>query len=256
MSWMFALVACKVVDAPESLEELATFTFVNLEERQAVVDEAADGLVQVIESDAGVLADDGYRVNAITSVELAAVGIEKELDEDGVTGAAGEVRMVSSLAEVAGVVTLPDLAPVFSRTTRYQVTLDEGSDRACFLARDCDRMGQAGTRENDQPFPIGQTKQDFTQLFRWAETSDGRDVLLFRTLVPDETETSANIVNLEQNYVIAAIWESTDGTARVEVNWVDANVIGIDFPDSLALNEVVKAMQTQAEEIDAFVQGQ
>lgn len=254
VGWLLVLAGCKVVDAPETLEELATFTFVSLEDRQAVVDEAADGLVQVIESDEGQI-ELGYRVNSITSAELTQVGVTREVAEEGVGGAAGQVSMVSDLDAVAEVVTLPDLSTVFSRTTRYEVTLDEGSDRDCFLARDCELMAQRGSRDNDQPFPIGNTTQDFAQLFRWAETRDGRNVLLFRTLVPEKTDTSLNIVNLEQNYVLAALWESGTGTARLEINWVDANVIGLEFPDSLAINEVLKAMETQAEEIDAFVAG-
>ncbi|MEN0064107.1 MAG: hypothetical protein AAGA48_18280 [Myxococcota bacterium] len=251
--WWFALTACKVVDAPESLEELAVFAFVNLDERSAFVDEAADGLVNLIESDDGQI-EQGYRVDSLTSAELALVGVQKDLENE-VTGAAGQVRMTSSLNDVADVVTLPDLSPVFERTLRYSVTLDEESDRRCFLDRDCNRLAQTGSRENDQPWPIGETKQDFDQLFRWGETQDGRSVLLFRTLVPEETETSVGVVNLLQNYVLAAIWESEDGTARLEINWVDANVAGVEIPDSFALDQVVNAMQQQAEEIDKFVGG-
>lgn len=251
---LMLLTACKVVDAPENLEALTVFTLVNLDERQATVDEAASGLVGLFESDDGQI-EQGYRVQSLTSADLALVGIDKQLDE-GVVGAVGQVGMKSSLAEVADVVTMADLSTVFSRTERYEVTLDEGSDRACFLARDCESLGQVGERQNDQPI-VGKTVQQFQQLFRWATIDDGREVLLFRTLVPDETEMLADVpvVALHQNYVLAAMWESNGATQRVEANWVDAEVLGVDLPDSLLLDQVVNAMEKQAEEIDAWVGG-
>ena len=255
VGWLLLLNACKVVDAPENLEELAVFTLVNLDERQSVVDDAATGLVDLFESDEGQI-EQGYRVAALTTDDLASMGIDKQLEE-GVVGAVGQVQMGSSLDDVANVVTLANLATVFSRTERYEVTLDADSDRACFLRRECDRLAQTGERQNDQPL-IGKTVQQFDQLFRWAKTEDERDVLLFRTLVPDETEMLADVplAALHQNYIIAAVWTSAGTTMRVESNWVDAEILGLDLPDSLLLDQVVNAMEKQAEEIDAFVKGE
>ncbi|MEO0604229.1 MAG: hypothetical protein AAF211_22530 [Myxococcota bacterium] len=255
MALLFALTACKVVDAPENLEELAVYTLVNLDERQAVIDDAANGLVGLFEGDDGQI-EQGYRVAALTTEDLTAMSIDKTLEE-GVIGAVGQVSMGSSLDDVADVVTLADLSSVFSRTEAYQTTLLDDSDRACFLSRECDSLSQTGQRQNDQPL-IGKTIQEFEQLFRWAKAEDGRDILLFRTLVPEETEMLADIpiAALRQNYVLAAIWSEGGQTQRVEVNWVDAEILGLDLPDSLLLDQVVNAMEKQAEEIDAFVSGE
>lgn len=252
--WMFALTACKVVDAPENLEELTVFSLVNLDDRQSVVDDAADRLVALFEEDEGQI-EQGYRVAALTTDDLVQIGIDKELEE-GVIGAVGQVSMASSLDEVADIVTRADLANVFSRTERYETTLIDDSDRACFRTRKCDRMAQTGERQTDQPL-IGKSVQQFEQLFRWAQTADGREVLLFRTLVPEETEMLAPvpIAALRQNYILAAIWSRDGQTQRVEANWVDAEILGLDLPDSILLDQVVNAMETQADEIDAFVSG-
>ncbi len=245
---------CTVVDAPEDFEELVVFAFVNFEERQSFADAAAEGLVPFVEANFKALdvdGGDGYRVSSLTEEDLAAAGIERTLEE-AVVGAAGAVRMESSLDDVARAVTYPKLDEIFERTIEFDA--DSDTDLDCFLAKECELHSQSGNRVNDQPF-IGQSSQDFEMAFRWATMEDGRDVLFMRTLIPDETEVSFPGLLIHQNYVLAAFWEEDGKTARVETNWIDAEITGADIPDAFALNSVLGAMEKQAEEIDLWVSG-
>lgn len=244
------LVGCKVVDAPESFEELVVFAFVHYEDGQRWVDASAEGVVPFVEDNYDEMLE-GYRVDSLGQDDLDAAGLDVVLEED-ILGAAGAITMESSLEEVARGLTYPDLSEIFERTESYDVDPIDDSDRDCFLAHECAEFRQTGTRVTRQPV-IGASTQDFTMVFRWATLEDARDVLLMRVLIPDETDMSVSWLKIHQNYVLSVMFEDSGGTVRMETNWIDAEIVGMDIPDSFALDSVLGAMEAQAEELDAWI---
>ncbi len=242
---------CKVIDAPENLEELVVFGFVHYDDGQSWVDAAAEGLVPFVQADEGELAD-GYRVDSLGADHLAAAGIDRDAELD-IIGAAGKVQLRSTLDEVAAALTYPHMDEVFSRTTAYDVVSE--TDRDCFLAGECPMHQHAGTRTVNQGF-FGDATQAFSMVFRWAFLEDGMRALMIRTLVPEPTEMSTVWLRIDENYALNILFPNEDGTARLETNWVNARVIGVDIPDSVALDATLSGMQTQAEELDAWVEAQ
>jgi hypothetical protein len=245
---MWMIVACKVVDAPEDLEALMVFGFVHAEDDERFQEETLEGLVPLVEEHREQLIE-GFRVNSLTVADLDAVGIETDRDLD-VIGVASLVELDATVAAQAPVLTGPDLEDVFTKTLEYN-TIDD-SDRACFLDEDCVEFLQHGTRVTDAGL-LGTATQDFSSVFRWVEAEEDAQSLFLRQLSPDPTEMSVNLVAVHQSYSFAALFPHGDVTWRIEAYWADAEVIGLDVPDSLALDQAVAAMAERAEELDEFL---
>ncbi len=242
------LLGCKVVDAPEDLEELMVFGFVNTEERDAFVEETLDGLVPLAELHHDDLVE-GFRVDSLTEGDLLAVGVTTDRKLD-VVGVASLVVMSSSVDEMMPLLAGGNLDGAFEATIAYTTTDD--SDKACFLAHECDEFRNHGSRTTDAGL-LGTATQEFDSVFRWVNRADETPALLLRQLSPKKTEMSVDLVIVHQSYSLAAIFEHGGETWRLEAYWADAEVVGLDVPDSLALDQAVSAMATRAEELDAFL---
>ncbi len=247
---LLGLAGCKVVDAPDTLEELMVFSFVHFTDGPEYLDASAEGLAPFRHTFAEELTD-GYRINSLTADRLTEAGITRERDND-VIGASGAVGMTSAVLDVATALTHPDLTEVFSSYVDYEATSDD--DRACFLARDCASYTQQGSRTVGQG-GFGEATQHFDMSFWWVAMPEGQEGFMVRTLAPGETEMTSAFIRIHQFYSLSLIFSDDLGTHRIEGDWVDAQFIGLDVPDSVALDQAIKSMQSQAEDIDAWVAG-
>lgn len=245
---MWWLVACRVVDAPADLEALMVFGFVHTGDDERFVEETLAGLVPLVEENEEALIE-GFRVDSLTVEDLAEVGVETDRDLD-VIGVASLVKLDASVRAQTPVLVGDDLDTVFAKTLEY-TTVDD-SDRACFLDETCDEFLQHGTRVTDAGL-LGTATQDFSSVFRWVSGEEEAPALFLQQLSPDPTEMSVDIVAVHQSYSFAALFPHGKQTWRVEAYWADAEVIGVDVPDSLALDQAVSAMSERAEEMDAFL---
>lgn len=252
-TWILVLAGCGVVDAPEEIEDLAVFGFVEFEHGDSFRRSTADALV-----DAVALVEDelleGYRVDSLVHQDLIDAGIEDAPEPRALIGIAAIIQMESALDDVIEVLTSPTLPEMFASTLEYDV--HEATDRDCFLAHDCESYRFSATRTNDLGL-VGTSVQDFEMTLYWVELSDGRTGVVVRQLSPDETEMSSGLLRLYQNYIFDFIEPTASGgTRRFEANWVDVEILGLDLPDSIALDLAVSSLQRRGAEIDAFLAGE
>lgn len=241
---------CRVVDAPDNLEDLVVFGFVHFTEPdEAYPAEAAEGLVPLAAEYATELAE-GYRVDELDQEDIDTIGLDASIEE-GVLGVAAKVAMTSSLDDFAWAWSWPRMDEVSEITLAFEVLEEEG-DRDCFLSHECESYGYDAWRQNDMGL-FGQSEQNLRRDFRWTALLDGTPVLTIREMVPDETVMSSNIVAVHQQYNYAVLFASEDGIERLDAFWIEAEVIGSDIPDTFALDFAVNSMQKTAESVDAFV---
>ncbi len=245
---LIAAAGCGVPDAPESLEDLVVFGFEHFEDKDTVVQQVADDLQPLLAQHAEDLAA-GFRVSNLTAAHLEAAGVE-DAAVTGVVGALGLVEYQHSIDDVLAVIVREDKAALFDHLLEYSV--DSETDRACFLARECDNFEQTIT-ETSSIALLGEATRTYDVQFRWVERSDGETVLLIRNLSPDPLELSSNVVKIHQQYALVALFETGGDARRAETFWVDAEVIGLDIPDSFAVDTAVSSMGAQAERIDLFL---
>lgn len=241
---------CKVIDAPDALEDLVVFGFGHYDEDVDYLEATHVELVPAVELHLEDLAD-GYSVNDLTSGDLEKVGV-KGADVSNIIGALATVRYDHPLEDVIGVLTMKNKTNVFEDTLTYEVL--ESSDRPCFLARECERY-DARVHEVTQVPILGEAERTFDISYRWVETDDGWAVYQ-RTLNPNPITFSSNILVVHQQYQLVALFPDGQGVRRVEAFWVDAEIIGVDIPESMAIDQTVGTMQAQAEEVDAYLDAQ
>ena len=131
------LLGCKVVDAPENLEDLVVFgfeTFGDEPSMQATV----DNLLPLLVTNEAALSE-GVRVGELTTEQLAAAGIENESTES-IAGAMGLVPYRSDVDEVLSIIIADDKEVYFDNFEVF--TPEDRSDRACFVAHTCDTFEQ------------------------------------------------------------------------------------------------------------------
>ena len=244
---LLAPIACKVVDAPDTIEELAVFGLVHFDEGDKWRTAFVDGVDKQQRKHREALVE-GLRVDNLTQRTLLESGISDNPDAEEVIGAVASISFASDFDEVVRVVT-GDMSKVIDTTDAYDVTTDD--DRRCFLSRECDSYAADVYREVGGAW--GRATQEVRTEFRWAERSDGTEVFLYRGLAPDPTDTDSVLFRIHQHYQLYAMVDKPAGPLKFEVHWVEAEVIGLDIPDTVALDQVVNGMEDQVEAIDAFI---
>ncbi|MCO4747062.1 MAG: hypothetical protein KC912_19860 [Proteobacteria bacterium] len=243
--------ACKVVDAPENLEEILVFGFEHFDDGDEQLSVMFEELVPLVDAQGDALAE-GYRIDSLDPEHLEAVGVEAP-DVENVLGAAGQADYVHGLDDVLYGVTLPNKADHYDNYESYEVT--EDTDLDCFLAGDCADYTMAVTQTVKVPI-LGSSTQQVDQVYRRVTTPDGDEFVISRVLSPDGVDFSGTLVEIDQQFQLFVMYPEGDGLRRVEAFWVEARVIGLDVPDSMAVNNFAGSVDDQAARVDEFLDSQ
>jgi hypothetical protein len=248
---LLLLIGCKVIDAPETIEELMIFGFVNHgQEDPEWASTFAGNLVPELDIHQEELVE-GYRVDSLTEENIEATGVSS--NDVNITGVSAETHMESDFLDVVNALTFTDTTQVFDATIAFELL--EHSDRSCFIAQECEFYDYQAKRTLDLGI-LGQATQTFEGSFRWTELEDGTPAMMWRILIPDPAEVTTSFMAIHQSYTMDLIFPGDSGTRRVEAIWLDAEVIGTELPDSFLIDTAVKQMQSAAEDVDAFIASQ
>ncbi|MEQ1504425.1 MAG: hypothetical protein ABMB14_19445 [Myxococcota bacterium] len=247
LSW---LSACKVVDAPEDLESLMVFGFVNFDDPDFLA-ATEEQLLPLIDANEADLTDDGYRVNSLTTEDLEAAGIDAT-NEGGIIGAMGLVTYTNTIDPVVETVSAEDKAAMWpDNFVQYEV-LDQ-SDRPCFLDHGCDQLDQT-VHETAKVALLGEAERTYDATYVRLESDDLPPAVFVRQISPEEMKFSSGLAVVHQQYSFVMMYQEEGHTARrIEAFWVDAEIIGLDVPDSYAVDQAVLQMSDQAERVDAWI---
>lgn len=244
---MLLLLACKVVEAPESLSELMSFGLIHHSDEDPAWSEAfiANMVPEIAAHEAEL--DEGYRSENLTPDELALLAIESSTEVPGVIA---RTTMASNLDQVVETLAFSDMTQVFSATTAYEIL--EKSDKKCFLERECEFYTYTASRTIDLSL-LGNATQTFDGSFRWVEQEDGEKAVIWITIAPDPAETEGS-VSLFQQYSLDLLMVEGTGTLRVGAIWLEAELNDSPIEDWLLVGTSVNQMKNAADDIDKFVE--
>lgn len=245
----FALLGCKVVDAPENLEDLVVFGFETFGDEPSM-QRTVENLLPLLDTNEAELTE-GFRVGELTTEQLAAAGIENGSTE-GIAGAMGLVPYRSNVDEVLSIVIADDKEDYYDNFESF--TPEDLSDRTCFVEHTCSTFDQY-IEEVVNVAVLGRSERKYTNSFQWLEHEDLGPVLVIRSLSPDPIVFNTDFAKVHQQYSLAWVLPDGDGARRVEAFWIDAEVIGLNVPDSFAVDSAVSAMRRTAEGLDAAIEG-
>ncbi len=237
-----------VTDAPENLEELLVYGFVNFDD-DAAQKATIDGLLPLKEAHEEALTE-GFRVDELSQQNLTDAGQGATI-ESGIVGSAATVQYTSDVDQIAGAWSYEHMEEVIETTVAYDVR-EETGDRNCFIDRECPTYSISAWRQNTMGI-FGTSEQEFERNFRWVETNDGVEALMIRELVPDGAEMTSAIVAVHQQFSYSVLIAESGGTERLDTFWIDAEVIGADLPDAWALDMAVSSMTRTAEDVDQWI---
>ncbi|MEZ4317607.1 MAG: hypothetical protein R3F61_08880 [Myxococcota bacterium] len=247
--WL-GLSACRVVDAPQALEDLAVFGFVHFDDGDAFTEATVAGLSARIDENAEPLLE-GYRVGELSTEDLATAGIDVG-EIEAIGGIAVTIPQRSEVDDLIGIITSDTIAADFTTTLEYDVLTS--TDRDCFLSHACDSYTFEAFRVNDVGI-LGTSEQTFTMTVRWVALPDGRVGALARQLVVDPTTLSSGLARIDQNFILD-FYEPlpTGGSRRFQANWIAYALLGLDLPDGIALDLAVNALRNRGEEMDTLIE--
>lgn len=250
LSTLPVLSGCKVVDAPENLEALMVFGFVHFaDEDDKALEATADQLLKLIEPKKEALAE-GYRVNDLTTSDLAEAGIDAS-NEGGIVGAMGLVDYRHLVDPVVEAVSRPDKDVMFpDKFLEYDVL--DTTDRPCFLSAECPRLDQ-NVYEKTKVAVLGEAERTYDSDYRWVSTDTIPQAAFIRQVAPKEMKFSSGFMIVHQQYSFVMIYQDHQIARRIEAFWVDAEFIGMDVPENTAVNTAVSGMSDQAARIDDWI---
>lgn len=243
--------ACKVVDAPDNLEDLMVFAFAHFEDDEAFLIETGDALLPLVEYHLDDLAG-GYRINNPTEADLIEAGVP-EPDLTNIIGALGQADYAHDIDTVLEVLTHPNKDLIFDDYEHF--TLLESTDRACFLTRECETYEIQVEQTLAIPL-LGKSDATYTQVYRHIEDDEGTPFVYSRVVNPVGVDFSSAIVDVDQQYQVYAMYPHQGGTRRVEAYWVEAQFVGLEIPDSVAVDQFASSLDDWAEKIDGYIDGQ
>lgn len=252
ISLLPSLTGCKkAVDAPESLEALVVYGFVNFDGESELLVATEEGLIREVNAQDESEREDGYLVDSLTAADLELVGV-KDPDVTEIVGALGVVDYVHSLDEILDPISAENKDEMFDNFLEFEVK--ETTDRECFLSGECERLDQTVYEKTNVEF-VGDAARTYTNSFRWINDPDLPRAVMIRQLNPEPVEFTGSALNMTvfQQYSYVMIYDDGGHARRVETFWVDFEVIGLDVSDNFAVSNAVKQMGTQAEKIDTWI---
>ncbi len=248
-STLLAVAGCKVVDAPENLEDLMVFGFESFDDDRAML-ATLDELVPLIDENAEDLSD-GYRIATLGPEHLASAGIE-DVEVTGITGAMGLVPYRNPVDPVVELITSHEKDVLFDHIEAFSAT-DIG-DRDCFLAHECSSFSQE-VEETANVTLLGTAERRYTHTVQWIDHDTYGSVAAIRSLSPEPIEFSSNLANVFQQYGLVFLLPEGQGAKRIEAFWADSEIIGLDVPDSFSVDTAVNQMGNTATTIDDIIDG-
>jgi hypothetical protein len=244
------LLACTVVDAPETLEDMMVFGFEHFHDDPAYLAAMTENLVPAVDMQVDAVRE-GYRVNNLTPDALASAGVENA-DVSSILGAMGSGDYRHPLSELMVPMLAYNRAELFDNIRKFALVEEDG-DRRCFQAVDCEDYAFVAEQTIEASL-LGEASQVFTNEWRWIDTDAG-PVLFSRTFTPDGVQFTTDLMVIHQQYGLAVIYPQPNAPAprRVEAFWVEGEFIGIDVPAYFAVETTAKAMGQQAARLDAWV---
>jgi hypothetical protein len=249
---LLILSGCKVVDAPDAIEELVVFGFVHFDDDIEYLEAVGEKLFPGVEGLDDEL-EEGYYVDLLTADDLAMVGVENP-ETEGIIGALGRAAYRHDMVPVACGIAWPDKDETEAYDNYLDYDFQDDGNRECFLAGECDRYDQSAHQVIDIPI-LGESEQSFERSFRWVRPDEGEPWIAVRLLSPEPVEFNTSILAVDQQYSFFALYDDGGETRRIEAFWVEARALGAEFPEAFAVDMAVNEMQTQADRVDAFLDG-
>jgi hypothetical protein len=223
---ILALGGCKkIVEAPEDLDGLLHHFWLHADGHEAELVVGMDNLHAVLGADE-LDATDG-EVTTLSTAELDAVGITRNVDPTRAFGMYVTTEFDCDLVTAANVATSPDQNELFGGFQSFERTFDDDYD--AFLAGDLTNITWQVDYEVNVPLASPYTATT-DGLAYWVDGAEAGRFMITVSWMPQAAEFEGK-GSFEQDYRLEVFYERTDGRVRhVEGLWrqMDAGLVNTD----------------------------
>ena len=236
-------------DAPETLDDLASYLFLHMadEDPEALL-AGLDNLDVWLDKNSEA-AVDGYKVTNLSEEAVESLGLEYE--PEGLVGAAVGYDIAHPVEDVVAVMMLaksdPDAEPSGELYSREYL---EG-DRDCFAIGDC--LNLEYTSHSADFLPMGLTVESWTQTQHRRIPTEDDDRLLQRSWMTEPAVSNYDWLSIDQQYWIATLTPWGKKSRRVEAGWVVLRLAEMPVPEDVALNIAINEMRGMGEYYENYI---
>jgi len=239
------LTACAPPEAPDALQELASFTFGHADdEDDAYLRAALNNLDAWLELDHEEDIEEGYQINLLDPDGVADLEGDNHTLSAELIGAAVAHESTHTVDELARALTIESWEEITVDQFEYYTKIwDYGED--CIATRDC--LAAEATSDSEM-VQLGISVVSTNRiLYRWVEMDKGW-ALVHRSYLTQPPVVSSDLIKANSQYFIA-VTLPREVPMRVQATWIDTEILGVSVPKSI----VVNTMRDQGDLIESWM---
>ncbi|MFM2245286.1 MAG: hypothetical protein RL071_1360 [Pseudomonadota bacterium] len=247
------LTACRPPpDAPEKLEDLCGYLYDHIgdEDDEALAVGLTNLRAWLDKGDNFAATVEGYSITQLDQDTVDKLD-DRPRDTSDLLGAASIYDHGHKQRPLIDAIVVKNQMEVFTDNyLEYERTFDQSPK--CFPDRDC--LELAGLSITKSSFVGAEIVTKNRQQFRWIETDDGWAVVRRNWLVsPAETSVFGTDIVLEAQYYLGVVLPYGGRTSHLIATWMEADYGAIPATDDFIKSQIVKSMQEQGEQLEAYL---
>ena len=245
-------VACKgrPEDAPAELDDLCAYLYSHHSDEDPAAEEAGvANLALWLDAHMDETAE-GYTVHNLDQSTLDSLD-SQDRDVTKIIGSAVGSSTELAVDDLVGPLITEDQALIYtSNFDSFERTFT--TDPECFVDGTCDRVVFENVSVADLSIAGSlETKSQGQDL--WVSTEHGM-AIVHRSYMHEPAKNT--FIQMEQQYNLAVtIPMASGGVARLQAVWADVEFVGMDVPESTALNMLIKGLTKQDEALYVYAGG-
>jgi hypothetical protein len=239
-------------DAPEKLEDLCGYLYdhVGDEDDEALAVGLNNLRAWLNKGDNFEATVAGYSITQLDQDTVDKLD-DRPRDTSDLLGAASVYDHGHKLRPLLDAIVVKNQMEVFTDNyLAYERTFDQPPK--CFPDRDC--LELAGMSITTSSFVGAEIVTKNRQQFRWIETDDGWAMVRRNWLItPAETSVFGTDIVLEAQYYLGVALPYGGRTSHLIATWMEADYGAIPATDDFIKSQIVKSMQEQGEQLEAYL---
>ena len=239
-------------DAPAKLEDLCGYLYDHIgdEEDDALQEGLRNLRVWIDKGDNFAATEEGYSIT-----ELAQSTVDKldnrERDTSDLVGAATIYGHGHKQRALVDAIVVKNQEEVFTDNyLAYERTFDQSPK--CFPDREC--MALIGKSTSSTSFVGAEITTVNRIQFRWVEVDDEWYVVRRNWLLdPASTSVFGTDIVLESQYFLGVVLPRGAKTQHLIATWMEGDYGALPVSDDFLKNQIVKSMQEQGEQLEAYL---
>ena len=249
--FLFFGVGCAPPDAPEELDQLGSYLFVEFENPDIrYMEEGIKNLHEWVEKNREDV-QEGYRIENLTLEAVAALDVNEEPNLEGLIGAAVATDIKFSVEETLTIALATDPMEIDPDAYGYFTRTWEG-DIDCFLKKECTEITYMAEIQNNLPLGIV-TDSRTVGTYKWFFLEEG-DFVSQRRWLLEPAKCNQDWLEVNQDYAISVYIPTESGMRFMDIEWVVTKLGDIPVPEDFALSLAINAMSKGRKNIEAYLE--